>query len=94
MYYYYIILSYTVHVYAEAVCAFVRGDCVCTYVHAHVCVYVRAHIRTCARARVRTRVRACEGVHVHEPLHVRVCARFQLRVRACALEAANHWHCS
>ena len=56
------LLYYTVHVYAEAVCAFVGGD-VCAYVCVRtcmrtICVYVRAHIRTFVLARVRTRVRA------------------------------------
>ncbi len=47
MCYYYIILLYTVHVYAESVCAFVRGD-LCAYVCVRTCM--RTYMRVCAGA--------------------------------------------
>ena len=83
-----ILLLYTVHVYAEAVCAFVRGD-VCAYVRACARICAGAYIHTYVWERVRTRVRECERVHVRERLHVRVCARLRLRVRTCARDAAH-----
>ena len=54
MCYYYIILLYTVHVglYAEAVCAFVRGD-VCAYVCVRTCMRTYMRIRAGAYTYVR-----------------------------------------